>query len=189
MHRATPASLLVLAMAGAPEPAAAQDARACADEVQRLAEGFGLNETTGQVDAAIAQEPSAREGASLQRGQRQQLGDLIQQARTAGERGDSQVCLQRLTEARVILRQAGVGSVQPGLTTDASPGTGTTGSGSAGAAGAGGAGSSTTGASGLAPGSAGGTGGGAFGGTGGTAGGVTGGSSGGSSGGSGGGGS
>jgi hypothetical protein len=44
MHRTTPASLLVLAMAGAPEPAA-QDARACADEVQRLAEGFGLNET------------------------------------------------------------------------------------------------------------------------------------------------
>jgi hypothetical protein len=196
MNRRAPSTVLALALAARlVEPAAAQEeeAQACGDEVQRLEEAFPLDEATGEQAAAIAEEPSARKGAELERGQRQQVGDLIRRARAAAERGDGQACLQGLAEARALLREAGVGGGQPGLATDASPGTGSTGSGSAGAAGAGGAGSSTTPPAGLAPGAGGGVGGGALGGTGGgTAGGVTGGGSSGSSsssGGSGGGGS
>jgi hypothetical protein len=188
MNRRAPLIVPALALAAClVGPAAAQEeARACADEVQRLEQAFPLDEASGEQTTAIAREPSARKGAELEGEQRQRVGDLMRRARAAGEGGDGQACLRSLAEARALLREAGVGGVQPGLATSASPGTGNTGSGSAGAVGAGGAGSSATPPSGLASGAGGG---GALGGGAGTAGGVTGGGSSGGGSGSGGGGS
>ncbi|WP_119462364.1 hypothetical protein [Rhodospirillaceae bacterium SYSU D60014] len=108
---------LVLACGAQPfatRPAAAQDAQACENEVQRLSEAFPIIDAQGQESTAIAQQPSARKGVSLGTEQRRQLDDLVEQARAAGERGDSRGCLQRLTEARTFLREAGIGSAQAG---------------------------------------------------------------------------
>jgi len=106
--------LLALALACIAPPAAGQDARACADEVQRLSEAFSLTDSNPKTSVPIAQEPGAREGASLTNAQRKQIGDLVRQARNAGERGDGDGCLRGLTEARALLRQGGIGSAQPG---------------------------------------------------------------------------
>jgi hypothetical protein len=116
MQRILPLSVLAAALTWAAQPDAAQDADACRNEVQRLAESFSLA-PDGQMDAAIAQEPSARKGAELGNEQRRQIGELVRAAREAGERGDGASCLQRLGEARLLLRQAGIGSGQPGSAT------------------------------------------------------------------------
>lgn len=114
MHRRTSASVLVLALAYMAQPAAAQDARACVNEVQRLSESFPITDTKGQGSEAVTQAPSARQGATLGEEQKKHLDDLVRQARTAGEQGDGALCTQKLGEARVALREAGIGSTQPG---------------------------------------------------------------------------
>jgi Spy/CpxP family protein refolding chaperone len=155
MHRSTSLSMLALALTCIAQPSAAQDAGSCVDEVQRLSEGLPVVDAGGREGAAdIAQEPGARRGASLGEEQRQQIADLVQQARTAGEQGDGGRCMQSLTEARALLREAGLGSTQPGTASDAGLGTGLVGSGTPGVAGGagspvtppGGAGPATTGA-------------------------------------------
>jgi hypothetical protein len=130
-------AMLALALTGIAQPAAAQDARACVNEVQRLSEAFPLVGGHGdQAGAAIAQAPGARKGAGLGEEQRRQIGDLVEEARAAGERGDGAGCLQRLAEARALLRQAGLGSRQPGSPSSAGSGVGgALGSGIPGAAG------------------------------------------------------
>jgi hypothetical protein len=140
MHQWTSASVLVLALACIAHPSAAQDARACVNEVQRLSESFPITDTKGQGSEAVTQAPSARQGATLGDEQKKHLDDLIHQARTAGEQGDGALCTQKLAEARVALREAGIGSSQPG---SALGGTrGSSGGGFPGAAGS--AGSTTT---------------------------------------------
>ena len=125
MHRSAPLSMLALALTCVAEPSAAQDARSCADEVQRLSEGLPVVNASGRQGAAdIAQEPGARRGASLGEEQRQRIADLVEQARAAGEQGDGGRCVQSLTEARALLREAGFGSGQPGNASDAGLGTG-----------------------------------------------------------------
>lgn len=135
MHRPIPMAMLVLALVGIAQPAAAQDARACVNEVQRLSEAFPLTGGSGQASTAIAQAPGARKGAALGDEQRRQIGNLVQEARAAGEQGDGTGCLQRLAEARALLREAGLGSRQPGSAPDASSGVGALGSDMPGAAG------------------------------------------------------
>ncbi|HYD32637.1 MAG TPA: hypothetical protein VEB64_17480 [Azospirillaceae bacterium] len=166
--------------ADVPSPSAQQEAR----EVEQSG-GVVTSSPPGETAMAtdrpsgnaepgrIAQEPGVRAGASLGDEQRRRIQDLIQQAQSAGERGDGAGCLQRLGEARGLLRQAGVGSTQPGspagfggttgTTTGGTGGTttGTTGTGGdAGAAGAmeggvggGAAGGGATGSSGSGSGS------------------------------------
>ncbi len=103
-------SLAALPFAG---PAAAQDAAACGNEVQRLSDGFPA--TSGQAPAGgIAQQPGTRQGAGMDDSQRQQVRDALQQARTAGQSGNGALCMQNLNQARTLLRQAGVGSPLPG---------------------------------------------------------------------------
>jgi hypothetical protein len=142
MHRITSASVLALALACVADPSAAQDARACTNEVQRLSESFSLADTKEQGGRPVAQAPSARQGATFGDEQKKHLDDLIQQARTAGEQGDGALCTQKLTEARATLREAGIGSSQPGSALG--QGRGSTGGRTPGAAG--GAGSSPGGA-------------------------------------------
>ncbi|HSK39054.1 MAG TPA: hypothetical protein VK943_04735, partial [Arenibaculum sp.] len=112
MTRSIPVPLLALALALLSHPSSAQDAGACADEVQRLADAFTLMEADGEP---LAQEPGARRGASLGDDQRQRVEDLIQEARAAGQRGDAQGCIQRLAEARTQLREAGLGGSGAGV--------------------------------------------------------------------------
>lgn len=102
-------------------PVMAQEAQACVNEVQRLSQAFAIE--PGGARADIATQPGARKGATLSDEQRQRVGTLVTNAREAGERGDEQGCLQRLGEARALLRQAGLGGGQPG--TADSPGTST----------------------------------------------------------------
>jgi hypothetical protein len=92
-------------------PAIAQDARACVNEVDRLSASFSIE---GGNDNAIAHRPSARQGASLQPEQHKQISEILQEARAAGDNGDGQACAQGLGRARTALRQAGIGSAQPG---------------------------------------------------------------------------
>jgi Spy/CpxP family protein refolding chaperone len=136
MHRSTSLSMLALTLTCIAQPSAAQDARSCADEVQRLSEGLPAIHASGREGAAdIAQEPGARRGASLGEEQRQRIADLVEQARTAGEQGDGGRCVQSLAEARALLREAGFGSGQPGSTSDVGLGTGVVGRGTPGVAG------------------------------------------------------
>ena len=107
MHRSTSTSMLALALACLAQPTAAQDARSCVDEVQRLSEGLPAISEGRQEAAAIAQEPGARKGASLGEEQRRRVVDLVEQARTAGERGDGGRCMQSLTEARALYASRG----------------------------------------------------------------------------------
>jgi hypothetical protein len=159
-------AMLALALTGIAQPAAAQDARACVNEVQRLSEAFPLiGGHGGRAGAAIAQAPGARKGAGLGEEQHRQIGDLVQEARAAGERGDGGGCLQRLAEARALLRQAGLGSRQPGSPSSAgSDMGGALGSGIPGAAGSLGGSPTTTRPGGMSGSTLGGTGGGASGG-------------------------
>jgi hypothetical protein len=141
MHATSSAAVLVLVLMYAVRPALAQDARACANEVQRLSEGLPLLHAEGREGETLAQEPGARKGASLPDERRQHIADLVRQAAAAGERGDGQGCVKGLGEARVLLREAGLGSSQPGPATYDSP----AGAGSAaGEANLGGAGSAST---------------------------------------------
>ena len=136
MHATSSAAVLVLALTCAARPALPQEARACANEVQRLSEGLPLVHAEGREEDALAQEPSARKGASLPDKRRKQIEDLVRQAGAAGEQGDGQGCLKGLAEARALLREAGLGSSQPGSATYGGPaGTGSA-AGGAGAAGA-----------------------------------------------------
>lgn len=119
MHPGSSVVLLALILAcSAAGPAAAQDeaaAAACANEVQRLADAFAIEGgDSGEMGAAIADEPGARKGASLGRQERQRVSDLVARARQAGEQGDGQGCLQHLAETRALLREAGLGGGQPG---------------------------------------------------------------------------
>lgn len=105
------AALATLPFAG---PAAAQDAAACGNEVQRLSDGFPAT-TSGQAPAGgIAQQPGTRQGAGMNESQQQQVRDALQQARAAGQSGNGALCMQNLNQARTLLRQAGVGSPLPG---------------------------------------------------------------------------
>jgi hypothetical protein len=141
MHTTSSAAMLMLALTCAAQPALAQDARACANEVQRLSEGLPLLHAQGQEGEALAQEPGARKGASLPDERRQHIADLVRQAAAAGEQGDGPGCLRGLGEARALLREAGLGSGQPGPATYDSP----AGAGSAaGGANLGGVGSAST---------------------------------------------
>jgi hypothetical protein len=79
-------------------------------DLDRPTDGAG----TRSAEGPIAMEPGARRGASLGDEQRQQIRGLMDEARTAGERGDGQGCVQRLAEARNMLRQTAIGSTQPG---------------------------------------------------------------------------
>jgi hypothetical protein len=121
MHATSSAAVLVLALTCAAQPAYAQDARACANEVQRLSEGLPLLHAQGREGEALAQEPGARKGASLPDEQRQHITDLVREAAAAGERGDGPGCVKGLGEARALLREAGLGSGQPGPATYDSP--------------------------------------------------------------------
>ncbi len=141
MYRSAAMSLpmLALALICAARPAAAQDASACVDAVDRLSESFSLA-GANENGSTIAQEPSARKGASLGPEQHKQITDLLRQARTAGERGDGKSCAQSLGQARAGLREARIGSAQPGsprgagLSTESGDGTsgGVTGGGASG---------------------------------------------------------
>jgi hypothetical protein len=146
----TGASGLFLAMTCLAPIAGAQDARACVNEVDRLSSSFAIE---GGNDSAIAQRPSARQGASLQPEQHRQISDLLQQARAAGENGDGQACTQGLGRARIALRQAGIGSAQPGAPAGTGLSTGSSAGSAGGAAGTatvpGAGGSTRTGAGGA----------------------------------------
>src|SRR5688500_4728582 len=113
MYRGTllPLSLMLLAITCLSRSAAAQDARAGVNELDRLSSSFSIESGS---DRAIGERPSARQGAALQPGQHKQISEVLQQARAAGERGDGQACTQGLVRAREALRQAGIGSAQPG---------------------------------------------------------------------------
>jgi hypothetical protein len=115
--------VLALAVTCIARAAVAQEAGSCADEVQRLAEGLPVVHDQASA-GAIAQEPGTRKGASLGEDQRRQVSSLIEQARTAGKEGDGARCMQSLTEARALLREAGFGSTQPGNASDAAAGAG-----------------------------------------------------------------
>jgi hypothetical protein len=122
MRRSITPLVLALVLTCIARAAFGQDARSCADEVQRLDEGLPV--IHGQASAAaLAREPGARKGASLGEDQRRQVSALIEQARAAGEEGDGRRCMQGLTEARALLREAGFGAGQPGSASDARPGT------------------------------------------------------------------
>jgi hypothetical protein len=123
MRRSTTPLVLALAMTCIARAAGAQDAGACVDEVQRLAEGLPVLHDQASA-GAIAQEPGTRKGASLGEDQRRQIDAVIEQARTAGEKGDGGGCMRDLTEARALLREAGFGSTQPGNASDARAGAG-----------------------------------------------------------------
>jgi hypothetical protein len=113
MRRNTTPWVFALALTCIAPASVAQDAGSCVDEVQRLDEGLPVIDDPASA-AAIAQEPGARKGASLGEEQRRQVSVLIEQARMAGEEGDGGGCMQSLTEARVLLREAGFGSGEPG---------------------------------------------------------------------------
>jgi hypothetical protein len=137
MRRNTTRLVFALTLTCIAPASVAQDAGSCVDEVQRLDEGLPVIHDPATA-AAIAQEPGARKGASLGEEQRRQVSALIQQARKAGEEGDGGGCMQSLTEARVLLREAGFGSGEPGSASDERSGTGrlgTDGRGMAGGAG------------------------------------------------------
>jgi hypothetical protein len=121
MHATSSAAVLVLVLMCAVRPALAQDARACANEVQRLSEGLPLLHAEGREGETLAQEPGARKGASLPDERRQHIADLVRQAAAAGEQGDGPGCVRGLGEARALLREAGLGSGQPGPATYDSP--------------------------------------------------------------------
>jgi hypothetical protein len=134
MRRSTTPSIFALALTCIARVSVAQDAGSCVDEVQRLDEGLPVIHDQASA-AAIAREPGARKGASLGEHQRRQVSALIEQARTAGEEGDGGRCMQSLTEARALLREAGFGSGEPGSASDTRSGTGLLGSGTPGMAG------------------------------------------------------
>ena len=147
MVRSTALSLsalaLVLAHAGLPA-AAQEEASACVKEIDRLSNSFSLP-GRNDTDSAFAQEPSTRKGATLGPEQHKQISEILQNARTAGERGDGQACAQGLAQARMALRQAGVGGSQPGAPPPLGPNTrsggGTSGGATGGGASGGGGGS------------------------------------------------
>jgi hypothetical protein len=148
------ASLLASVLALLAQPAPAQNAAtACANEAERLSEAFGIDMGQGKAAAALAEAPGARKGAQLGEEQRHEVGRLVKQAREAGQRGDQAGCLERLAEARAMLRQAGLGggagvaNTGPG-TAGSSIGAGTSGTGGIGGTGAAATG---TGAAGAAP--------------------------------------
>src|SRR4051794_11547343 len=114
MRRSTTLLALALALICIARGSFAQDAGSCVDEVQRLDEGLPVIHDQANA-AAIAREPGARKGASLGEDQRRQVSALIEQARTAGEKGDGGRCMQSLTGARELLREAGFGAGQPGI--------------------------------------------------------------------------
>jgi hypothetical protein len=118
--------------AGSGEAAGADIPTPSADEAEReLAQSGGVISPSGigagidldrptdsagtrSAEGPIAMEPGARRGASLGDEQRQRIRGLMDEARTAGQRGDGQGCVQRLAEARTMLRQTAIGSTQPG---------------------------------------------------------------------------
>lgn len=128
----------------------------------RIGEGIDIDRPSRMAESGSGAEtavpaPSVRKGASLDDAQRQRFHDLVGAARDAGRRGDGPGCVQRLGEARMILRQAAVGSVRPGGAAggDAMGGTGG-GTGAGGTAGSqGGGGSSTAGRGGMGAGTTG----------------------------------
>jgi hypothetical protein len=105
------------------EFAAAQSATSCANEAQRLSDGFPSS--SGNT---LAQQPGTRAGSSLNADGQQQMRNLTQQAQSAGNRGDTAGCMQNLNQARSLLRQSGVGPApvgSGGALRDTNPGTGT----------------------------------------------------------------
>lgn len=206
MTRSLPVPILALALACVSQPAAAQDARSCLNEVGRLSasfplteqnsrqegggevagsdipvpsaneeeqelarsggivspsrigEGTGLDRPSGPTgsrtaEGPLAREPGTRRGASIGNEQRQKIRGVMDEARDAGERGDGPGCVERLAQARTMLREAGIGSSQPGGAGGGDTASGTAGGGAAGSQGGGG--SSTAGRGGMGAGSSG----------------------------------
>jgi hypothetical protein len=123
MRRSITPSVVALALTCMAQSVVAQDAGSCVDEVQRLDEGLPVLHDQASA-GAIAQEPGTRKGASLGEDQRRQIAALVEQARTAGKKGDSEGCMRSLTEARGLLREAGFGSGEPGIASDVPAGAG-----------------------------------------------------------------
>jgi hypothetical protein len=117
MHATSLAAVLALALTCAVQPALAQDARSCANEVRRLSEGLPILHAEDREGEPLAEEPGARKGASLQGEQRERIEGLVGRAGAAAEQGDGQGCMDSLAEARALLREAGLGSGQPGSST------------------------------------------------------------------------
>jgi hypothetical protein len=112
-------SIAALGVASLPGTAVAQDAGACSNEVRRLSDSFPSGGGT-----LTPQQPGARAGAGMTDAQQQQMQDLMEQARTAGARGDAAGCMNNLNQARNMLRQSGVGSAGSGTARGGSqPGT------------------------------------------------------------------
>ena len=132
MNRSALSVAGLVALMALPSSAVGQDAKACVNEVERLSSSFSIESGN---DNAIAQRPSARQGASLTPEQHKQISDVLRQARAAGENGDGAACTQGLGRARVALRQAGIGSAQPGAPAGTGLSPGSTSGGSGGMAG------------------------------------------------------
>ena len=122
MRRNTTPWIIALALTCIARGSVAQDAGSCVDEVQRLDEGLPAVHDQASA-AALGREPGARKGASLGEDQRRQVSALIEQARSAGKGGDGGRCMQSLTQARELLREAGLGAGQPGIASDTRLGT------------------------------------------------------------------
>lgn len=141
-------SALALVLACAGQPAAAQEteagARACVSEIDRISESFSLS-GANESGRTFTQEPSTRKGATLGPQEHKEINEILQRARTAGEHGDGQACAQGLAQARMALRQVGVGGAQPGAPPRFGPNTrsggGTSGGATGGGANGGGSGS------------------------------------------------
>ena len=118
--RLTP--LLVIAMLGAATPAgtaAAQtvgslSATSCANEAQRLSDGFSPSgSAAGTTVTPGVPQPGMRAGSSLDVQSQQQARDLADQARTAGGRGDATGCLQNLNQVPTVVLPANAATAKP----------------------------------------------------------------------------
>jgi hypothetical protein len=110
--------LPLLLLLGTVAPAAAADADACGNEVQRLTGGFSWLQPGVSGTGEVKQEPGMRQGAAIDDSTRQQLAELVQQARHAAEQGNAQGCLNSLAQVRIGLREAGFGAAQAGSPTN-----------------------------------------------------------------------
>lgn len=119
MHRLMKASSVVLSLACLSQTVAAQEAAICVAEAEKLSAAFSLDDPDRQDRAVIAGTPGTRIGAGMTGQQRNELSGMVDDARAAGQRGESAVCERKLNAARALLREAGVGSATPG---SASPG-------------------------------------------------------------------
>jgi hypothetical protein len=76
------------------------------EQPARGAEPAPMNRNAGQ-------QPGARAGATLSPEQRQHLKTLLQEGRSAADRGDTETCRNRVREARQLARGSGPGVGSP----------------------------------------------------------------------------